>query len=205
MLPSIFTQLLKNYTSDESLIKQLWSEIKRYYTSKDRHYHTLLHLQNMHTQLLAVKEEINDWDTLVFSLFYHDVVYSATRKDNEEKSAALAEKHLMQFSYPEEKIQLCVQQILATKSHSICTGSDANFFIDADLSVLGADWPVYEQYAKAIRKEYSIYPDLLYKPGRRKVLLHFLAMSGIYKTAYFREQYEVNARENMKQELELLN
>lgn len=131
MLPSIFTQLLKNYTSDESLIKELWSETEKHYTSKGRHYHTLVHLQNMYTQLLVIKEKIRDWDTLLFSLFYHDIIYKSTRKGNEERSAALAEKRLVQVSYPPVKIRSCIQQILATKSHTFSIDSDTNYFTDA--------------------------------------------------------------------------
>lgn len=205
MLSSIFTQLLKNYTSDEGLTKQLWSEIEKHYTSNGRYYHTLLHLQNMYTQLLAIKEKIKDWDTLLFSLFYHDVIYSIIAKDNEEKSAALVEKRLAQINYPQQKVQLCVQQILATKSHLFSTDNDTNYFTDADLTILGTDWPEYEQYTKAIRREYSIYPDLIYKPGRRKVLQHFLAMQQIYKTECFQQMFEARARENMQEELRLLH
>ncbi len=204
MLSSIFTRLLKRYTTNEGLIQDFWKEVETHYTSKSRHYHTLQHLQNMYTQLLPVKEQITDWDTVMFALFYHDVVYDATRKDNEERSAALAEKRLQQIYYPEAKIRLCAQEILATQSHSISTDTDTNYFTDADLSVLGVDWPEYEKYAKAIRKEYSMYPDLLYKPGRRKVLEHFLSMERIYKTAYFQEMSEGRAKANMKKELEIL-
>lgn len=200
MLQSIFIQLIQRYTSDESPVNQLWTEIEKHYCAKGRHYHTLQHLQNMYTQLLTTKEKIRDWDTLLFSLFYHDIIYKAISKDNEEQSAALAQKHLQQIAYPQEQIQLCVQQIIATKSHTTSTDSDTNYFTDADLSILGADWPDYEAYTIAIRKEYSIYPDLLYKPGRRKVLQHFLAMDTIFKTQYFQQLFEVKARENMQKE-----
>lgn len=205
MLQNIFTQLLKKSTLDESLIKLFWSEIEKHYSSKGRHYHTLLHLQNMYTQLLLVKEKIQDWDTLLFSLFYHDIIYKSTAKDNEEQSAAIAVNRLQQIQYPTEKIELCRQHILATKSHTISSNSDTNFFTDADLSILGASWTEYEGYIKAIRKEYSIYPDLLYKPGRRKVLQHFLGMEKIYKTEFFQTKYEVIARENMQKELQILS
>lgn len=203
MLQTIFTQLLVSYISEESLIRLLWNEIKNHYSSKGRHYHTLSHLQNMYSQLLSVKDAIQDWDTLLFSLFYHDVIYSSTATDNEERSAGLAEKRLKQIHYPQEKMEKCLQQILATKKHAPAD-NDTNFFTDADLSILGADWPDYEAYTKAIRQEYSIYPDLLYKPGRRKVLKHFLSMEKIYKTGFFQEKYEAIARENMQKEMQLL-
>ena len=89
-----------------------------------------------------------------------------------------------QVSAPQETIVLCKEQILATKSHVKSTDSDTNFFTDADLSVLGQSWEVYSIYYKNVRKEYSIYPDLLYNPGRKKVLQHFLSMARIFKTEF---------------------
>lgn len=55
-------------------------------------------------------------------------------------------------------------------------------------------------YTKQIRKEYSIYPDFLYKPGRKKVLEHFLQLENIFKTDYFKTKYEVQARKNIESE-----
>ena len=57
---------------------------------------------------------------------------------------------------------------------------------------------------KNIRKEYAIYPDMLYNPGRKKVLQHFLTMDTIYKTAVYRDRYEQKAKENLQRELELI-
>lgn len=205
MLQSVFTQLLSSYTANDVLVNQLWWELATHYNAKGRHYHTLQHLQNMYEQLQEVKTQLEDWDTILFSLFYHDIIYRATAKDNEEKSAELAKKCLLQIAYPPKKIQQCVQQILATKTHIISPDAHTNYFTDADLIILGADWPAYEAYTKAIRKEYSVYPDLLYKPGRRKVLQHFLSMEKIYKTEFFHQKCEAAARENMDKEVQILS
>jgi predicted metal-dependent HD superfamily phosphohydrolase len=91
---------------------------------------------------------------------------------------------------------------MATKGHTFSDDPDTNLFTDADLSVLGKPWPTYEAYFKNVRKEYAIYPDFLYKPGRKKVLQHFLTMPRIFKTEYFYDAYESNARENITRELE---
>ena len=90
---------------------------------------------------------------------------------------------------------------MATKLHGLNTDSDTNYFMDADLAILGADDDLYNLYTRQIRKEYKFYPDLLYKPGRRKVLQHFLQMDSIYKTSYFKDKYEWQARKNIKREL----
>ena len=48
------------------------------------------------------------------------------------------------------------------------------------------------------------YHDIIYKPGRQKVLKHFLAMNRIYKTDHFFKKYEPQARINLANELSRL-
>ena len=49
-----------------------------------------------------------------------------------------------------------------------------------------------------------MYPKLIYKPGRQKVLNHFLQMPTNYKTEYFIEKNEQQARNNILNKLKLL-
>lgn len=84
MLQETYLALLSNYTDDLVLKNQLWDEIEQQYTHKIRHYHSLEHLAQLHNQLIAIKSEIHDWNVLLFTLFYHDLVYSAMKRDNEE-------------------------------------------------------------------------------------------------------------------------
>jgi len=204
MLKKTFIELLENYTDDKNLIDELWNEIETNYSGKKRHYHTLEHLENLFNQLESVKEELQNWETILFTLFYHDVIYKAVKSDNEERSAELAEKRMKQLSIPDEIITLCKTQIIATKSHVKSVDSDTNYFTDVDLSVLGQNWEAYSAYYKNVRKEYAIYPDLLYNPGRKKVLNHFLEMESIFKTEYFHNKFEEQAKQNIQQEIELL-
>lgn len=204
MLKETFIKLLANYTDNESLRNELWTEIEKNYSNTQRHYHTLLHLENILNQLAEVKSEIHNWDIVLFTLFYHDIVYSSLKSDNEEKSAELAEIRMKQINVPSEIIKNCKTQILATKSHIKSTDSDTNYFTDADLSILGQSWETYSLYCKNVRMEYSIYPDLVYNPGRKKVLNHFLAMERIFKTDFFYNKFEIQARENLTQEIQLL-
>ena len=204
MLKETFIELLTNYTDNESLKNELWTEIDKNYSSKKRHYHTLEHLNNLLYQLTAVKSEIKNWETILFTLFYHDIIYNSLKSDNEEKSAELAEKRMKQIPVFKDKIELCKKQIFATKSHIKSTDSDTNYFTDADLSVLGQNWETYLLYCKNVRKEYSIYPTLVYNPGRKKVLNHFLSMDRIFKTDFFYNKFELQAKQNLQQEIESL-
>jgi predicted metal-dependent HD superfamily phosphohydrolase len=132
---------------------------------------------------------------------YHDAVYNPLKKDNEEKSAVFAEERMKFINVPSPVIERCKNHILVTKSHRESADPDTNIFTDADLSILGQDWETYLEYCRQVRKEYSIYPDMMYNPGRKKALEHFLQMERIFKTDAFFEKYEVKAKENIKREI----
>jgi len=204
MLKEAFKELLTKYTDNKNLANELWTEIEKNYSNKKRYYHSLQHLENLLMQLKDVKSEIQNWETVLFTVYYHDIIYNPLKSDNEEKSAELAEKRMKQISVPNEIIENCKLQILATKSHIKSTDSDTNYFTDADLSILGQHWETYSLYYKNVRKEYSIYPDFVYNPGRKKVLNHFLIMDRIFKTDFFYSKFELQSKQNLQKELELL-
>ena len=204
MLEKTFIELLTSYTNNHNLINELWAEIEKHYSIKERHYHTLQHLENQLDQLAEIRSEIQDWDTILFSLYYHDIIYSPIKSDNEEKSAEFAEEQLKQTSVSNEKIELCKKQILATKLHIKSTDNDTDYFTDADLSVLGQDWKTYSSYSKNVRKEYSTYSDFVYNSGREKILTHFLTMNRIFKTDFFYNKFETQAKANLTKERNIL-
>jgi len=204
VLKETFIRLLTNYTDNESLMNEHWTNIEKNYSSKKRQYHTLQHLDNLLVQIAEIKGEIQNWDVILFTLYYHDVVYNSLKSDNEEKSAKFAEQQMKKISVPSDMIELCKKQILATKSHSKSTDSDTNYFIDVDLSIFGQDWETYSLYYKNVRKEYSIYPDFVYNPARKKVLNQFLSMNRIFKTEWFYNKFETQAKDNLINELKIL-
>lgn len=198
-LRDYFFQLCSHFNQDKMLIENFWVEIEKKYAEKGRHYHNLTHLENMFLEL--VKDRIENFSNISFSVFYHDVIYDASSKLNEEKSVEFAKLRLEKLGLNKRDIEEISKQILATKSHQKSENNDINYLLDTDLSILGKDIESYIKYTQQIRKEYSIYPDFLYKPGRRKVLQHFLELESIFKTEYFREKYEVQARKNIEFEI----
>ncbi len=199
-----FTEICLPFTQDQNLIEKLWSEIEKSYSQKGRHYHNLEHIESMFSVLDVIKERISNYTIISFSIFYHDVIYDASSKSNEEKSADVAKARLQEMHVNSSDISEIYHQILATKAHQNSESKDLNYLLDADLSVLGKDLETYIDYTQKIRKEYSIYPDLLYKPGRKKVLKHFLAMEKIFKTDDFQAKYEEQARRNIQWEIDSL-
>ncbi|MBK1895586.1 HD domain-containing protein [Chryseobacterium paridis] len=199
-----FKQNVLQYKQDQDLIDVLWQEIETSYSHKGRYYHNLEHLSNIFSELELVETHISNFSNISFSVFYHDIIYDASSKMNEEKSAGIATIRLQKLNMEQKSIDEVFEQILATKSHQGSADNDTNYLLDADLSILGKDTETYMDYTKKIRKEYGIYPDLLYKPGRKKVLKYFLELEHIFKSDYFKNKYENQARVNIKYELESL-
>ena len=202
-MKTIYTDLLKQYRVNTNSISKLWDNVSQQYNARGRHYHNLSHLNDLYTQLLPLKTKIENWNVILFTLFYHDVIYSAVKEDNEERSAELAEMVMQKIGVPSQESKACKEQILATKAHSNNINSDTNFFTDADLSILGRDRKIYEAYCKNIRKEYAIFPNFIYKKGRRKVIKRFLSMDRIFKTEDFFKKFEEQARINLQYELKV--
>lgn len=204
MLELIFKETAGHFSRDATGIDVLWKEIQAAHTHTARRYHNLQHLEHLLHELLPVKAAIGDWDMMVFAISYHDIVYNTLKQDNEEKSSRLAAARLGNLPVPWNRIDACCALIMATQSHKTTPVADASYFTDADLSILGAAPGVYGEYSAQIRKEYKFYPDLAYIPGRRKVLLHFLQMEKIFKTAHFHGLYEKQARHNLQEEFAAL-
>lgn len=204
MLRQIFKELAEKYTGNHQLIDTMWCEIEMHYSDSNRYYHSLSHLENIYRELYWAKDQVEEWDTMLFSMFYHDIVYDVTNGDNEERSAEIAKRSLGLISFPDARIDQCYAQIIATKFHEKSGNHDSNLFTDSDLAVLGQEWSVYSDYFQNVRREYSKYPDKVYNQGRINVLTHFLKMESIFKTDYFIDKYEKMARKNLSKELKLL-
>jgi len=203
-LKEVYFGLLSNYTNSSALRNEFWNRIVDNHTCHKRFYHTLEHLHNLLPQLQQVKSEIRDWNSVLFALYYHDIIYNATKSNNEAKSADFALEEMLKLNVDNQTVVNCKAIILATKKHERSHLEDINYFTDADLSILGADWKTYENYTQNVRKEYAMYPKVFYSMGRKKVLKHFLDMTIIFKTNYFSHRYEQQARINLNRELVML-
>lgn len=201
LLEDVYKNSLLNYRINAELKEQFWNEIVQAYSEKSRHYHNLNHLEHLYKELCAVKTKIYNWDAVLFALFYHDVIYDVHSTHNEAESAQVAEARLKEIQVPESIISRITHHIDATKNYANTNNDDTNYFVDADLSILGSSAEAYQEYSEKIRKEYAAIPDHKYFNARKDVLKRFLAMERIYKSEYFFQKYEAQARENLRKEL----
>ena len=201
-------KLAGKYSNEAGLVLRLFAEIEAAYGSSDRHYHNLLHIDALLQFSNQYQDHLHDKETVDFSIFYHDIIYRVERSDNEIESAAIAQNQLRDLGLPEEKISIIVGYINATRLHApVDSGNedDLAWFLDFDMSILGAKWEVYLQYSQKVRKEYMIYPDVAYLKGRKKFIQETLNTPFIFNTPEFRSMYEQQARVNMEKELSILN
>lgn len=181
-----------------------FAELVRAYSGSDRHYHTLDHIAALLDLLDQYSEGLADRSAVELAIFFHDAVYVPTRSDNEAESATLARERLTALGLPAGLIVRVANLILATR-HEIerveQQDADLELLLDLDLSVLAADRSIYAAYARSIRSEYAVYPDEVYRPGRRRVLGQFLARPRIYQTSRLHRLWDAAARANLTWEL----
>ncbi|MGI4863274.1 MAG: HD domain-containing protein [Janthinobacterium lividum] len=173
------------------------------YDAPERHYHTLQHIENLLNRVEA--HPLQDPVVVGLAAWFHDAVYSALRADNEAKSAEWALAFLQETTLAPARRERVADLIRRTQDHTQPQpphDADLLLFLDADLSILGAPAAAYWDYARQVRREYRLVPDLLYRPGRRKVLAKLLAAPVLFHTPALREELDASARRNLQAELD---
>lgn len=204
-IASRYLHLTSKYRpKDTALREEAWQGIMRNYQSIFRRYHNLDHISDMLTKLQGISEFIHHPMDTELAIIYHDVVYDPVMSDNEEQSADRARADLSSFGFPVDRLDRIAACILATKDHRHAESQDVNYLLDLDLSIWGQTPEVYRAYCKKIREEYIMFPDAVYRAGRRKILQNFLDRDVLYHTHYFRSRLETAARINIENELRLL-
>ena len=172
------------------------------YSAPGRHYHNLAHIEDCLDALSSVDSlSVTDRDVLAQAIWWHDAVYDATRSDNEERSAELAEQAVS------ADIRTEVGRLIRlTKSHQVAPGDRLGaILISIDLSILGAEPDRYDAYSASIRQEFSHVADAAYRSGRSDVLKRFMARPVIFPDPAFATRYDQRARANMAREIASLN
>lgn len=188
----------------EDAFLTIFEDLVTCYSESWRFYHTLDHVEEVLRHLKPWLQSAESSKTLFMAAWFHDAVYKPWRKNNEQQSAVLAVKTLSEMGWPIEVATEVGDAIMATYHLSPEeTSNQWAPFVDADSAILGAPWADFESYAHQIREEYRIYPTLLYRKGRIKVLRSFLERDRIYQCQEFHQKFEEQAQENLQKELAL--
>ncbi|EJB8432496.1 metal-dependent hydrolase [Acinetobacter baumannii] len=186
---------------DFSEPQQIYNELIAAYSERQRAYHTVQHLYECLSLMEAVQYELNDPYAVALALWFHDVIYDPQAPDNELKSAELFEQ-LMAQDLQLDTMQKIKRWILATQKHGSTDETDLQFLLDIDLAILAATPERFMQYEQQIQQEYAWVDPEVYAIKRKQVLKHFYQSEPLYQTAYFKKNFELNAKQNLKKILE---
>ncbi len=183
--------------------------IRRRYDEPWRRHHVFEHPLSLFADFIAHKQELKDSGAVAWTILYHDSIYDpeAPPGRNEELSAQLVELETPVF-LPVRGVRKIAHYTRATANHSVAEqDQDLEFFLDADLAILGASPKRYDAYARDIREEYRHVKPELYIPGRIGILRSLAKRHQsreVYGTEIFRAKYEEQAQANIAREIDFL-
>lgn len=202
-MKSRWSALFEPYADVDHLL-QAFDDLAEHYTETHRHYHTLAHIHTCLQSFDEVVDEISAGFSLECAIWFHDVIYDPTESDNEELSAMYAGAFLAKMGFNPDITSKIEHLIALTKHPAHPVTDDEKYLLDIDLAILGIEPKSYNRYAQWIRQEYSFVPENLYREGRSRILQAFLDRSRIFETNIFYDQYEAQARRNLRDEIEEL-
>ncbi|MGW7031692.1 HD domain-containing protein [Streptomyces xanthophaeus] len=170
-----------------------------------RRYHTTAHLIHVLARIDQLQQYAADPAAVRLAAWFHDAVYRPDRSENEERSAALAERALPELGIDTARTAEVARLVRLTVTHDPAPGdADGEVLCDADLAVLAAAPEAYAAYAAAVRAEYGFVPDDAFRTGRAAVLRQLLDLPRLFRTPYAAAQWEAPARANLTAELAAL-
>jgi predicted metal-dependent HD superfamily phosphohydrolase len=188
--------LLRAWSVEPGRAEETFDDICKHYAEPGRRYHMVAHIRDVLEHVETLSPHARNLNAVKLAAWLHDVIYDSKASDNEERSAAYAERLCRRLAIPDGPVVASL--ILRTKSHEAGDDPDAQVLIDADLAILGAAESVYRTYAEQIRQEYAWVPEPEYCAGRESVLQRFLARAKLF---HLLTELEEPARRNMTAEI----
>jgi pantetheine-phosphate adenylyltransferase len=157
----LIRKTLKKYhlNIDVETIIDMWSE-------DHRGYHSISHLKDLINMILYDKVKYNEleFDSLLLTAIFHDIIYNPEKNDNEEQSAIFL--HTKSPLYHDNILNNVIDMILATKTHK-SHNYLAQIFNNYDMDIVNRNFNELLEWEKGIQKEYlKFYNKTQYKIGR---------------------------------------
>ncbi|MBA5686354.1 pantetheine-phosphate adenylyltransferase [Rugamonas apoptosis] len=177
------------------------------YGGPARHYHNLDHLVHGLCEIRVwaanTQPDPRDVDIIKQAFWFHDAEYGAVHGavSNEEASVQLwlGSSLCHDMGDAAELIRATDHFQEAAIEHRL-----KDIMLSVDLAILGQDEEVYQNYARGIRQEYIHLTETKYREQRSGALAHLrrkAEQGRLFGNAYFADQYNERAIENMTREL----
>ncbi len=188
----------------------LEDDLKALYQAPGRAYHNWDHITYLLAEFRRLAAEWRHPAAVEIAIYWHDVIYEPTSATNEADSAALMRERLAGRA-PQGVVTMASDLIVATASHDVPPemdeklAQDRALFLDMDMSILGAAPARFDAYDAAIRSEFAVIPDEIYRPRRAEVLAGFLARETLFLTDIYRASHDAQARDNLRRAISRLS
>ena len=197
-----WTSLMQSMNLPSSI--DCYELLVRAYSEKHRHYHTGKHIDAMLRHFDNVEDLADKPQEVELAIWFHDAIYNPLSSSNEVDSAEWAKDFLISSGGDATVAQRVYELIMATKHDGKVVEDDHKLIVDIDLTILGANESVYDEFEANVRKEYKLIPSFIFRRKRKEILKSFLTEKNIYQLDYFAEKFEAQAKENINRAISKL-
>ncbi len=197
-----FTQVWQRAGGTAPNAVQVFAELCNRYGASGRHYHTARHICQCLRQLDSARTVIPHPDYVEVAVWFHDAVYDAKAKDNEDRSARLFLG--LSADLPGAARQAISTLILATVHPNEPSCGDQRYIVDIDLSSFGLPWVEFLRDSRDVRAEFPHLSNDLFLTGQGSFLRHLTGRKNFFLTNFFRNRLESQARDNIRRYLNIM-
>jgi len=186
--------------------RYLITRAKGWHMDPPRHYHTFDHALDVAAEVMLAGYDVfieHPREMLLAALF-HDAVYIAGAKDNEEKSARVALDEIEVLEIKDIDTERVAKLINNTSKHftDVNLSDEEAIFMDADIHSFAAPWEIFVSTQENVAKEF--YADdtedaiRQAKLNQIKFLSFVLELPHIFYSKRGRRVHEATTRENIE-------
>lgn len=148
---------------DINLLKNCEKFVRDTFARADKKlfYHNIEHIEHVTENVDTICSYMNisddEKEIVLIAAWFHDIYYVISPNNHEHESANIAEKFLLSYNYPKEKIKKVKNCILATKIPQSPKNILEEILCDADLFHIGTDFffERNEMYKNEITKQFN--------------------------------------------------
>ncbi|VDP04968.1 unnamed protein product [Soboliphyme baturini] len=127
----------------EEVRNKWWAKIRDAYSETHRHYHTLEHLSLMFKFYDMYKDQLNNRCSLMYAIFFHDIVCNLNSQSNPQDSSAVFAEFSKETTFDQVN---SVRDLIEATNNCIPDASvtgrfgedDVHYFMDFDIAVLAS-------------------------------------------------------------------
>jgi predicted metal-dependent HD superfamily phosphohydrolase len=165
-------------------------------------YHNYKHTAEIAKEAQSLGEQANlneaDLEVLVLAAWFHDTGYADTYNGHEERSLEYATEFLQAEGYPQERIDLIADCIMATKYEQPAGSLVQELLADADISNIGKE--SFFSNAELLRVEWEVFLNKFYTDAEwAQCQLDFLLVQN-FRTKVAQEKFGEQLKANIEEQ-----